>query len=152
MFDKLKFWKQKDEFEDFPLGDDPGLPHLDEQQDLGGHLGLPQQPSFPNDLSSSPSLTPPQRRQPYPAASQPSYSSPPAQFSSPYPQQAYAPPQTYAQQAPPYQAPPSYSSRDIDVVVAKLDGIRMQIEALSQRLANLEQSSSPQNPQKRQFW
>ena len=147
MFDKLKFWKSKDEFDDFGLGDDPALPPLDDQHPPSGQsLGLPPSQDF--DLAEQPQFG--QQRQP-PAIPAPRQQMQPASYSpQSFPAaQTFSPP-SYQPQQQQYQV--GMTSRDIDVVIAKLDSIRLQIEALSQRLANIEQSAAAERTNKRQFW
>lgn len=146
MFEKLKFWKQKDDLDDFGMGEDPSFAPMGDQTGLGSPLGLPEQPEFQTEPATGATIQNLSR----PRAA-PSFS--PQQFATrmPPPPPSFSPPQQYQQTYQQTYQQPSYASRDIDVIIAKLDGIRLQLEAVNQRLANLEQGTN-QQPQKRQFW
>ncbi|MBI2659557.1 hypothetical protein HYX07_00155 [Candidatus Woesearchaeota archaeon] len=114
-FDKLAFWKKKDDLGDF--GKDLGL-----DKDLG--LGMDTGPS--PDLGMG--LEQPQQQpfQKYPSFQQNNF------------------PQPSFQQQPAFQAsqqPSSESyinSKNLEVISSKLDALRATMESINQRLANIE--------------
>lgn len=116
-FDKLAFWKKKDDLGD--LGKDLGL-----DKDLG--LGMDTGPS--PDLGMG--LEPPQQQpfQKYPSFQQNNLSQPSFQ-----PQPAFQ-----ASQQPSYQGDSYINSKNLEVISSKLDALRATMESISQRLANIE--------------
>ena len=118
LFSKLAFWKKKDEFESIGLGEkgkglgsDLAAPDLGLSGGLEGGFGAPTQPM-----------------QPTPA--------PPPQPSYPQPQQ----PSFQPQFQPPAQQPQQgfTAEKDFEVISSKLDALRAALDAINQRLANLE--------------
>jgi len=126
ILDKIMFWKKKDEFEDIDLGGKDKLAFGDEfgaqpgaapgaapgagalGSEMGPGMGQGQQPAPPGP--SIPSIT------------QPTYAPPPA----PAPPPSYPSPQA------------DLESKNLEVISSKLDALRVSIESLNQRLANLE--------------
>ena len=121
---KFAFWKKKDELDD--LGKDFGLdkdfgmdmgagpsPDLGmglEPQGVQGQQALQKYPSFNSQGSFSPAMQ-------QPSFSQPAYS-------------------------PPSYSPPSndnyIASKNLEVISSKLDALKASIDALNQRVANIE--------------
>ena len=114
-FDKLAFWKKKDDLGD--LGKDLGL-----DKDLG--LGMDTGPS--PDLGMGLDTAQPQQPfQKYPSFQQPNFQ-----------------PQQPAFQSQPVFQQPSYqgdiNSKNLEVISSKLDALRATMESINQRLANIE--------------
>lgn len=131
-FDKLKFWKKKDDFADLGLkGAEAGL---------GADLGLPDtgigRPELNPDLGLGPE---PFRQEPM----QPQFQQQPYNYPQPSPQ----PPTMMPQQ-------PVQESRDnIEVVSSKLDVIKAKLDSVEQRLANIERiAQSEQEEHRRKTW
>lgn len=112
---KLMFWK-KDDFDFKGLDSTPSFP----ETGLGADTGL-RDPLDPNaGLGMTGSHSSPQ----------PSYPS----FQT-MPQSPSSMMQPFQSQSP---APSQFISRDFDLIISKLDAIRLSIENISQRLQNLE--------------
>lgn len=118
-FDKLAFWKRKDDMGDLGkelgLDKDLGLMDAGPSPDLGMGLEAPQQqqqqpfqkyPSFQQQNNFQPSFQP-----------QPSYP---------------------ASQQPSYQGDSYINSKNLEVISSKLDALRATMESINQRLANIE--------------
>ena len=137
IFDKLAFWKKKEDFGDFDkdFGADLGL----EAGDMGPDLGLPRQPGMGRDLGMPEDTGFGSMGREYPQRSM----QPPGQ---PLPMQ-----QPFG--APIQPAQPSeydYSRDKFEIVSAKLDSIRYTLESINQRLTNLERVAyGEQEKQKR---
>lgn len=117
-FDKLAFWKRKDD-----LGD------------LGKDLGLDK--DFGLDTGPSPDLgmgleTPPQQQpfQKYPSFQQNNFQPSLQQQPSFQPQPSF--------QQPSIQGDSYINSKNLEVISSKLDALRASLESISQRLANIE--------------
>jgi len=121
MFDKLKFWK-KDEI------DFDALAQQSMQDPIKSDFGM-HDPLFPEETLSSPSL--PSSTQSMPASG------------GGYNPRGSAP--TYPQR----QTEPISGNRDIELINSKLDTLRAMLNNIDQRLANIERSSSPQQPKQR---
>jgi hypothetical protein len=125
VFDKLMFWKKKE--------DDLGL----------GNLGAanPNMGAVPDDPFSSEIGMPQQQfgqyRQQY---SQQQY---PGQFQQPSFSRADYP----GQQG--FQSPQGYGNKDLEVVSAKLDALKAYMDSVNQRLANLERLAEQQSSGRR---
>ena len=105
-FDKLAFWKKKDDLADF--GKNLGF-----DKDLGMDLG--QGPSPDLGMGIEPA-SPQQAFNKYPSFQQ---------------QPAF--------QQPPYTSDSSYiASKNMEVISSKLDALRVSLESINQRLANIE--------------
>lgn len=111
LFSKLAFWKKKDEFEGIGLGDKP--------KGLGGDLAAPDLGLGSSGLeggfgtSTQPIAAPPTQPS-YPQSQQPSFQ-------------------------PPTQQPQGFTAeKDLEVISSKLDALRAALDAINQRLANLE--------------
>lgn len=112
-FDKLAFWKKKDELED--IGKDLGL-----DKNLGLDIGAGPSPDLGIGLEPA---APQQPYQKYPSFQQPQQS-----FQS-------AP----AFQQPSYSTNDNYiASKNLEVISSKLDALRATLESINQRLANIE--------------
>ena len=133
MLDKLKFWKKKDslDFTDPFAGHDAGLGGGDWGGGLGSDpMGLPQ--------SSIPGMQQPQAEQEYPSFGMkpPSHENASASFN------------------PPSQSSPTYATestpmgpdvkKDIELLSAKMDTIKVMLEHLNHRLDNLERMAENQ--------
>ena len=130
-FDKLAFWKKKDD--DFGLGD---LPPLPDDTSLGlPDLGSENMPGYPSEQNHS--YQQPVQERPVPRAPI-------------TPQQYYevSPPQSQQQQ----QYPPQ--NREMEVVSAKLDSIRVTLDSINQRIANIERIAykEEEQPKIRRQW
>ncbi len=140
--DKLAFWK-KDSLDDFGGGDFGMDPGKGLGGDLGMQQGLGQDLSQPPSMGSDPLGLPPSQGMPDPSnfrgvqdsqardqmnmsLGQQMRQAPPG-FSS-------APPST-----PQFQeVTPGSSSHELEIIAAKLDAIKATMDALNQRMANLE--------------
>ena len=112
---KLMFWKKKDEFESIGLGGKGNLPGMD--------LGLGPDFGAGADFGPGDGLQPPPGM---PSMQQPSFA-----------QQPSFPPPSYSQ--PAMQSPRDYTAdKNLEVISSKLDALRVAIESINQRLANLE--------------
>lgn len=112
-FDKLAFWKKKDELED--IGKDLGI-----DKELGLDIGAGPSPDLGMGLEPA---APQQPYQKYPSFQQPQQS-----FQS-------AP----AFQQPSYSTNDNYiASKNLEVISSKLDALRATLESINQRLANIE--------------
>lgn len=118
-FGKLAFWKKKDELDD--LGKDLGI-----DKDMG--LDFTSGPS--PDLGMGIETGPQPSQQPY--QKYPSFQQPQPNF-----------------QAPSFQAQPAFqqpslsndsyiASKNLEVISSKLDALRVSLESINQRLANIE--------------
>ena len=118
-FDKLAFWKRKDDFGD--LGKDLGM-----DKDMG--MGMDAGPS--PDLGMGLEASQPQQQpfQKYPSVQQSSFQP------SFQPQPAYQVPPS--QQS--YQSDSYINSKNLEVISSKLDALRATMESINQRLANIE--------------
>jgi hypothetical protein len=131
--DKLKFWKKKDDFADLDkelgtLNSNPkdtlGLqPNHDPM--AGSNTGLDMQPK---DDDYSFGMTPPSQDDPFQRPQAPQ---------QPLQQQQYHQPQQAVQQAPQYQ---QTANTQMDLVVAKLDTIKVSIESINHRLLAVERA------------
>jgi len=107
---KLAFWKKKDDFAD--LGKDLGF-----DKDLGLDIGQGPSPDLGMNLDS----TQQQPYQKYPSFQQQNFQ----------PQPAF--------QQPSYSQSDSYiNSKNLEVISSKLDALRVSLESINQRLANIE--------------
>jgi len=109
--------------------DEPSLDleELDKQLGLGKQddLGLPQEPSTsPEAMMSEPSLKPTPLEQP---VEQPTY-----------------------REIPPQQ--PTFVQKDIEIVSSKLDALRATLDAMNQRLVNIERMATNEQEKKRRVW
>lgn len=126
ILDKLLFWRKKEEFDLGGLGPLPGeekaMPGAAPPfgKELGPLPGLPEEPTPP------PTPTP----GPAPLHEIPEEPTGPA-FGAPPGPPPTAPP-------PGYMPPPQITSRDIELLSAKLDAIRATLENINQRLINIE--------------
>ena len=132
IFDKLAFWKKKEDFGDFDkdFGADLGLGGMGDQTmgpGMGRDLGMPEDTGF-------------------------------GSMGREYPQRSMQPPGQPVPMQQPFGAPiqpaqPSeydYSRDKFEVVSAKLDSIRYTLESINQRLTNLERVAyGEQEKQKR---
>lgn len=118
-FDKLKFWKKKDDFGD--IGKDLGL---DKDLGLGKDLGMDLSPGPSPDLGMGLDMgQPPQQPlQKYPSFQQPSF------------QPSFQPQPAFQQ--PSY--PNDMASKNLEIISSKLDALRASLESINQRLANIE--------------
>lgn len=115
-FDKLTFWKKKDEFGD--LGKDFG-------KDLGLDTNQSPSPDLGMGLEPLPSQQPFQKYPSFPPQQNfqaPNFQSPPS-F-----QQAY----------PPASNDSYIASKNLEVISSKLDALKASIDSLNQRVANIE--------------
>ena len=116
-FDKLTFWKKKDDFGD--LGKDLGM---------GKDLGLDMQGPSP-DLGMG--LEPIQSQQPF--QKYPSF--PPQQnFQAPN----FQSPPAFQPSYPPASNDSYIASKNLEVISSKLDALKASIDSLNQRVANIE--------------
>jgi len=109
-FNKLAFWKKKDELED--LGKDFGI-----DKDLGLDIGSGPSP----DLGMG--MEPNQMQQPY--QKYPSFQQP---------QQSFQP----SFQQPSLSNDSYINSKNLEVISSKLDALKASLESINQRLANIE--------------
>ena len=112
-FSKLAFWKKKDELEDLGLDKDLGL-------DMGAG------PSPDLGIGIEPASQAQQPLQKYPSFQ---------------PQQGFQAPsfQPQPMQQPSYNASDNYiASKNLEVISSKLDALRVSLESINQRLANIE--------------
>ncbi|MFH1181425.1 MAG: hypothetical protein V1702_00540 [Candidatus Woesearchaeota archaeon] len=123
IFDKLTFWKKKD---DLALSNMGGLP--------GGMADISQMPgddSFGADIGGMPG--------------QPMGQYPPQQYSrQTYPQQQFQQPSFSG-----YPSQQQYGNRELEVVSAKLDALKAYMDSINQRLANLERLAEQQQSGRR---
>ena len=125
ILDKLTFWKKKDDFGD--LGKD-----LDLGKDFGKDLGMDMNQGPSPDLGAGlePMGQSSQAFQKYPSfQGQQNFSNP--SFSQPY-QQPVQP--SYPSSA----SDPYIASKNLEIISSKLDALKASIDALSQRVANIE--------------
>tara|TARA_Y100000294_G_scaffold175188_1_gene194722 strand:+ start:349 stop:729 length:381 start_codon:yes stop_codon:yes gene_type:complete len=110
------FWKKKDEFSDIGLGEkDP----LGKDLAFGDNFNLGTQPGLGQQSPGMPEQAPAQA---YPQ--QPPFQPQPAQ------------PQFQAQR---YESPQQdMAAKNLEVISSKLDALRVSVESVNQRLANLE--------------
>ena len=128
LFNKLQFWKKEEEYAQAP------------DYDLGAQKFETQ---ITDPLTQDPTMNEqaPDQTTPgqYPMAT--SY---PA--SSPFPgRQSY--PQSVPQEIP--QEQPAVHPRDVELILAKLDAIKSEMDALHQRVKKIEQATEPQQ---RKYW
>lgn len=110
-FGKLAFWKKRDDLGD--LGKELGL-----DKDLGLDIGAGPSPDLGMGMEPSPTQQPYQK---YPSFQQTSFQ----------PQPAF--------QQPSYSSSDSYiASKNLEVISSKLDALRVSLESINQRLANIE--------------
>ena len=110
-FNKIAFWKKKDDFGDF--GKD-----LDLGKDLGMDMGQGPSPDLGMGLEPLP-----QGQQPYPKY--PSFQ-----------QQGFQAPHQYSQST---SSNDSYiASKNLEVISSKLDALKATMDSLNQRVANIE--------------
>jgi len=130
ILDKLAFWKKKEEFDLGELRPVPGEEKLGipgiEKPAIPGEAPfekeLPPEPgAFPEEPSAFPKPTPPPEIPEEPTA--PALGGPPGGPPT-------APPRGYM--------PPPTTSRDVELLSAKLDTIKATLESINQRLANIE--------------
>mgnify|MGYP001599390432 CR=1 FL=1 len=118
---KLAFWKKEDDFGfDHLVNQDMAHPGIDSNNPFGTNLG--------QETHSDPLLTEPTSS--FPGAESPA-SVFPAQRSPIYPQQSATPISNPLNSAQP-------SSRDVELLNTKLENIRLMLNSIDQRLANLE--------------
>ena len=115
-FDKLAFWKKKDDLDD--LGKDLGI-----DKDLG--LDFTSAGPSP-DLGIGLEQTPQQPLQKYPSFQQSGFQQQPS----------YQPQPSFQQ--PSYQNDSYIASKNLEVISSKLDALRATMESINQRLANIE--------------
>jgi hypothetical protein len=138
LFNKLQFWKKDEEFASseppsYDFGSDP-LQHSDPLQSSD-----PMQPSAgeqPFAQQNYPQSTPFPGRQPSQPMQQP--------FSQPFAQQNYPQSQQNAFSPSPEHAEPPQSPihpRDVELILAKLDAIKSEMDALHQRVRKIEQAT-----------
>jgi len=161
LFDKVMFWKKKDDFGD--LGLDSGLgeggsghdlampPDMGMQKDpmLPGDLGLPKDESMPSDNGPDQGFGMEHANPGSPMPSGTDYNQP--GLSSP------AQPTFGPQSGPPPQQHPGIGdytvSKDIEVISSKLDALRASLDSINQRLANLERiAQGDQDQRKYRGW
>ena len=131
MLEKMKFWKKDDEFTTDSGTSEP--PHYD----LGARKF--DDPSFGQQNAQQPF-----GQQAYPQES--SFSQASAQYppTTPFPGTAQAPQQQFATQ--------DLHPRDIELILAKLDAIKSELDALHQRIRKIEQVGDQQQAQKQRSW
>lgn len=118
---KLAFWKKEDDFGfDHLVNQDMAHPGTDTSNPFGTNLG--------QETHSDPLLTEPTSS--FPGAESPA-SVFPAQRSPIYPQQPTTPASSPLTAAQP-------SGRDVELLNTKLENIRLMLNSIDQRLANLE--------------
>jgi len=148
VFDKVKFWKKDDDF-GVPGSDGPqydlGAPGRDDplshQDPLAANDPLAPDPSagFPQQYPSYPQSTP------FPGSANPQRQVPQEQ----YPQQD----QGYGQDHTPEHH--GVQQRDVELILAKLDGLKSELDALHQRVKKIEQATDTQasaQQQQRKYW
>ncbi len=130
MLEKLKFWK-REEFQ--PMPDTPA------QDPYGG----PQEDPFANrDPMSTQFGAPQEQQEPFPQMRTPAYPQ-----SSPFPGGQSVQQQSYA----PQQEPPR--DRDTELILARLDAIKSDLDAITQRLRILEQRTDQgRTPGQQRYW
>jgi len=117
--DKLMFWKKNDDFSNLGLDTkDPFKDNLGLGDNLGAgqNFGMGQQ----SQNLGLPTQSTPQSSFQQPPSQQPSYQQPQYQPSS------YSNPQQ------------DLAAKDMEIISSKLDALRVSIESINQRLANLE--------------
>jgi hypothetical protein len=126
LFDKLKFWKKEEEFN----FNEPSKPDLTSSETLGHDFGAhPLAPdSEPLDFSEPSALDTPTENPTSPTSMK--------SFSS-----------AASRTAAPTAASTSMGGRDLELLNAKLDNIRLVLNSIEQRLANLE-SGEKKPPQR----
>ena len=123
ILDKLTFWKKKDDFSD--LGKD-----LDLGKDFGKDLGMDMNQGPSPDLGSGLEPMQSQPFQKYPSF-QGQQNLPNPSFQQPYQQPAQP---SYPSAA----NDPYIASKNLEVISSKLDALKASIDALNQRVANIE--------------
>ena len=125
-FDKLAFWKKKDDFGD--LGKD-----LDLGKDFGKDLGMDinQGPSPDLGAGLEPMGQSQQQFQKYPSFQGQQNFSNPSSYPQPYQQPA-------SPSYPSASNDPYIASKNLEVISSKLDALKASINALNQRVANIE--------------
>ncbi len=114
-FSKLAFWKKKDDIDD--IGKDLGL-----DKELGLDMGTGPSPELGMGIE-------PQQQQPfqkYPSYQQPGFQAPSAPSFPGFQQQPSLSNDSYI------------ASKNLEVISSKLDALRVSIESINQRLANIE--------------
>ncbi len=128
--DKLAFWKKKEEAPviDLGMGSATGLDHgnLGFDQEYGQH-----QPYFPTGIPVESAMAPDQYARQYPQR----------QFQQPQAAQepltpTFRPPM--GMQVPPQSQPQFSQDKESELIAAKLDAIKANLESINQRLANIE--------------
>ncbi|MEK6946099.1 MAG: hypothetical protein AABX32_00675 [Nanoarchaeota archaeon] len=128
-FSKLNPFKKKDDFDD--LGKD---------LDLGKDFGMDQGPSPDLGAGLEPLGQPQQQFQKYPSFQGQQ------NFSSPM-QPAYQPP--YQPAYPSAASDPYIASKNLEVISSKLDALKASLDALNQRVANIESIAKGEQEDKR---
>ena len=143
-FDKLKFWKHKEEAPamDLGMGSATGL----DQGNLGFDQQYGQQPYFPTGVPEESSMAPDQYAQQFPQR----------QFQQPAQQDSltptFKPPMNM--QAPQGAYPQAQQNTGGELIAAKLDAIKANLESINQRLANIERMAygEKQPSEKKYLW
>ena len=131
-----KFWKKEDSYGDFKLPSDLGLPRESSGLDLTGNFeagsansafSVPTAPALP-PLSQSMNDVHPMGSSSFSPQFAPSSN-------------AFTAPSAYSghDEEAPRQAPSGHSGKDLEVVSAKLDAIKSQLDMLNLRLSTMEQ-------------
>ncbi len=126
-FNKLAFWKKKDDLgdlgkdldlgKDFDLGKDLSGPNMG--PDMG--LGLDSNPpDFGAHQQSPPLHSPPMGQPSYP------------------PPQNFTPISPYPSSQPPYPDPSIITQKNLEVLASKMDALKAMLESINQRLVNIE--------------
>lgn len=149
VFDKVKFWKREEEPANAPPEYDLGAQQFDANNPMGMPMTSPDPLAQHDPLGASMSQ---QGDQMFAASQQP--------YPQQYPQQGYpggapfpgSPQQAYPGQVPAQEPPDQIvHPRDIELILAKLDSIKSEIDALHQRVRKIEQYYDAQTQQKR-YW
>jgi len=141
-FDKLAFWKHKEEAPaiDLGMGSATGLDQ--------GNLGFDQQygqqqPYFPTGIPVESAMAPDQYAQQHP---QRQFQQPGNESFTP----TFKPPMNMPPQGPQQQQYPS-QDRESELIAAKLDAIKANLESINQRLANIERIAYGEKPQEKKY-
>jgi len=129
IFSKLMFWKKKDEFADFGLGDKGAVPGMN--LGLGPELGAGAELTQGTEMQ--PSLGMPMQQ-------------PPIQQPAPFQAPAQPPFQSPAQ--PQMQGQEYTNSKNLEVISSKLDALRASLDSINQRLANIENIARSEEEQR----
>lgn len=151
--DKAKFWKHEDfsldidkpaEQPQYDLNSQYGGQHADPYQaqdplrttdPLAGQQQTGQQDAFGHEVFN--------QQQSYPQY---------PQSSTPFPGSAAARQQIQQEQYPEQGRDAAIHPRDVELILAKLDGIKSELDALHQRVRKLEQIADRQAEQKNKYW